>query len=1402
MAAAANGHGDPLAATIRSFDPQEEPANTGARWERWLRIFDTYLIARQIKEDAVKSAQLLLRAGPEVFDIYETLRAADDKYADVVKKLSEYFKPMKDTAVAVYVFRGEVQKAGETVDKYVTRLKTLAKHCEFADSDNEIRAQILQNTCNGKLRREILKHPDWKLADVLKEARSIEASEARATDMETDRSMMVNHVAKKSSGSSSYHPKKKVSERKHDSYAKKKVQARGSAESSKCFKCGNDWPHEGGMDNCPAKNRRCNKCHQKGHYRKLCPEKPEKRKHSKSKAYRVTEEDSDDDEDDGYVFSVGKSTGLPHVMLKVQGVSVPFLVDTGASVDIIDSQTYRLIGDPPLKKTKRKVYSYNSGESIPAMGQVHCGLESKDRFLETDLLVVKADSAGNLLSHTTACSLGLVKLSKDIVVYKASTEDTGADKWVKKFPSVFSGIGKLREYQAHIHVNPDVNPVIQPTRRVPFHLRQKVEQEILRLKEADIIEEAEGPTKWLSPAVFVEKKSGSIRLCVDSRRANEAVVRERYQGPTIHELVHDLNGAKVFSTIDMREGFHQIELDKESRDITTFSTHIGNFRYKRLIYGISAAPELFQKLIQQTIADIPNCRNIADDIIVYGKNQSEHDECVSKLLSRLQDKGLTLRREKCQFNQNAVTFYGFRWEGGKLKPDPVKVAAIEKLQQPEDVTQLRSVLGMTNYCARFIPKYSDITAPLRDLTHQDVPWKWGPEQEGAFQKLKEVLTQKPSLSYFDPKKETIILTDASPVGISAILTQVDNGIATSTVVAYASRALSPVEQRYPQTDREALGVVWACEHFHMYVYGKPFQLLTDHKALVQIFGNAKLKTTVRLEKYALRLSPYQVTVKYRPGHDNPADYMSRDPLPDDRTESEREVDFYVNYVATNSVPKTIMFEEIKTATIQDPTLQEVYKRICDGKWHEPVPSGIDGNIVDRFRNIKEELCASTEGDFLLRGTRLVIPESLQGRILALAHEGHLGLTKMKQLLREKVWFPYIDRAAEAVIKNCLACQAATVKKNNSDPPKMSILPGGVWQEVSVDFWGPTPDGDYVLLLVDEYSRYPVAELVRSTSADVVIPVLDKVFSEWGIPFVLKSDNGPPFQSEKFRNFCDYMGIKHRKITPLWPKANAEAERFMQNIGKVVTTSVVECKVWKQELYKFLRNYRSVPHPSTCRAPAVLMLNRPVRIKLPAIGDRSVPGWDSQIREEDRSAKNKMADYKVGKKVLLKLKKENKYTPRFDPEFYTVVSAKGTMITAKRGRKTVTRNMAFFKPYIGDQTYQKQKNSDIESYSRSDEVTPSPTPVVTTAPLDVPVEAPVVTPPSVTTPVRASRRSVPVDGNNNSETINTPVRRGQAPPSDLARGEGSPKTIESPKTPSRSKFGRVQRKPVWMKDYEK
>jgi len=224
-----------------------------------------------------------------------------------------------------------------------------------------------------------------------------------------------------------------------------------------------------------------------------------------------------------------------------------------------------------------------------------------------------------------------------------------------EYPGLFSGVGKLKDYKAKLHIDSDVKPVAQPMRRIPFALRHQVEAEIQNLLDQDIIEPVQGPTPWVSPVVVVPKASG-VRLCVDMRQANEAIIRERHPIPTVDEVLEDLNQSTVFSKLDLWLGFHQIELHEDSRYITTFITHVGLFRYKRMLFGVNSAPELYQHIIRQVLQDCPGTANIADDIIVHGKDEKQHDERLERVFRRLADVGLTLNKDKCQLRLNHLEF--------------------------------------------------------------------------------------------------------------------------------------------------------------------------------------------------------------------------------------------------------------------------------------------------------------------------------------------------------------------------------------------------------------------------------------------------------------------------------------------------------------------------------------------------------------------------------------------------------------------------------------------------------------------------------------------------------------------------------------------------------------------------
>ena len=366
------------------------------------------------------------------------------------------------------------------------------------------------------------------------------------------------------------------------------------------------------------------------------------------------------------------------------------------------------------------------------------------------------------------------------------------------------------------------------------------------------------------------------------------------------------------------------------------------------------------------------------------------------------------------------------------------------------------------------------------------------------------------------------------------------------------------------------------------------------------------------------------------------------------------------------------------------TLQAI---IHTGRWDDEA----DGD-VSQYKHIFNEL-SSADG-IILRQTRLVIPTALQRRVVKLAHEGHQGIVKTKALLRTKVYFPGIDRLTEEVVKQCIACQANTQEKNH-EPLQMTELPAGPWQNLSIDFCGPFPNGEYILCLMDDFSRFCFAEVLHSTSARAVIPVLlDRILSAMGNIKQLKSDNGPPFQSQEFANFVDYYGFHHKRITPVWPQANGEIERFVKTLSKSLRAAVVEGKCFKQYLRSFLRAYRSTPQSTTGKIPAELLYGTPrtflTRLPEMQVDDRSTPLQEA-ARETDKLNKEKMKQYadrknnakpsprlRLGDKVLVQKPRTNKLSSFYDPHPYIVTKIDGTMITATRENHKITRNSSHFK----------------------------------------------------------------------------------------------------------------------------
>ena len=557
---------------------------------------------------------------------------------------------------------------------------------------------------------------------------------------------------------------------------------------------------------------------------------------------------------------------------------------------------------PKLNKTNEKIFPYGSNKPLPLVGKCKCEVETEKKFSVETFFIVKG-TTGCLVSWKGSQRLGLIQVVQSVEQAKVDK----VESLVESYSDLFEGLGKLKGFQVHLYVDKNVQPVAQPPRRIPFHVRKKLEEQLLNDEKLGVIEETEGPTPWVSPVVVVPKKEGKVRVCVDMRQVNKSIKRERHITPTINEVINDLNGVKIFSKLDLNQGYNQLELAPESRYLTTFSTHLGLRRFRRLNFGINCAAEIFQNAIREALCGLKGVLNISDDILIYGTDDNDHDANLENALQRLRECDLMLNKKKCIFKKKSLVFQGYVFSEQGISPNPAKVTTIKEFNTPKDASEIRSLLGMTNFCCRFIKNYATLTQPLRELTKKGVPFAWTVKQERALEKLRDALTNASENAYFDSTKKTEVFTDASPVGVAAVLTQKDPDSDKRKIIAYARRALSSTKQNYSQLEREALAIVWSCEHFHLYLYGAKFTVLTDHQPLVSIFSNPASKPSARLERWSLRLQPYHVTICYQPGTENPADYLSRHPRRDvaPNTRQEKVAEEFINFLAETSTPKTI-----------------------------------------------------------------------------------------------------------------------------------------------------------------------------------------------------------------------------------------------------------------------------------------------------------------------------------------------------------------------------------------------------------------------------------------------------------------------------------------------------------------
>ena len=1250
----------------------------------------------QAKSNAVKSSYVQLWAGKagrthlKSLNLTEAQRGNPDT---ILERLIAWTKPKSNELIAASAFR-RLEQGSLSVSEYIDKATVLCDQCKYPQ---EARDRLLRDAIVIGLQskeayyRCIEKGSDLTLQEAMTIARNHEdtmkqidytrpefASTATTPEAETHR----------------------IQRRKQRTSAARDKQSTRSS----CFKCGNEPYHP--KAECPAHEATCHRCGKRGHFMKVCKSKVKAKGanvHGLQTEHNGGESDDSDSSNAIYfsadVKAIKKATvhilnnprHTPHIRpmwLSKDRTSeiynIDCEVDTGAACNIlplykaralfgnaleIRAPTLRLLGydDSPVKNIGScSVYIYHGNKC----SKVQCEI---------------ADSRGPfLLGREQAMKMGYVNFPsiqappvharpestiKIVSTGKTHKLPTTKEYLVKEFADVFSGIGTLPGGDYHIQLKKDNRPVQHPPRQVAISLRPAYKAELERLKELNIITEVAEYTSWVNSIVPVKKADGSLRLCLDPKDLNANIEGNSHYTRTIDDILPELAGAQYLTLLDAKSGYWHVPLDVESSYLTTFNTPWGKFRWLRLPFGLKVSGDEFQSRLDRVLRPLANTTGIADDVLTFGKTEIEHDAAVIKLLETARANQLTFNVKKFHFKSKDCPFFGGNLTPDGYRADPSKIEAIVKMQPPQDLQTLQSFLGLVNYLNRFSPVLAELTAPLRELCKKDTSFAWESSQMDAFQAIKEEITKVPVLAYFDSKKTILIQSDASKKGLGAALLQ------DGRPVVYASRALTTAEQNYSNIERELLSLVFAAERFHHYIAGSRVEAQTDHKPLESLWKKSISSCPPRLQRLLLRLSQYNLKITYLKGKDNlVADALSR-VSPMQCVDDEDNLDIVPVHLLTDDLPAdSANIMNFREATADDQTSCILIKTVTDGWPHTRKDCH---PLLEPYWNYRDEICV--ENGLLFKGFRLIIPESLRGKILQTIHQGHFGVEKMQLRARESVFWPNITHDILQIAQQCEVCQKHS-RKQQRETLLSHDVPQDPWEKIAIDFF-ELRSINY-MIIADYYSRFPIIRRMRSTTANATIVILKQVFSEYGIPKTLMSDNGPPFSSKEFRDFARKYNFTCINSSPRYPQSNGLIERMVQTVKQCMT----RCAEAGDDPYLAMLVYRSTPLTSKIPSPAELLNGRKYRTMLPMRPQRH--GTDENYRDEMILEKTRTAErYDRHAKDLDELTKNQKVLVQLDPrknvwDRATVTnfnsSPRSYDLTTEDGR-CYTRNRRYIRP---------------------------------------------------------------------------------------------------------------------------
>lgn len=1182
-------------------------------WEEYCERMTQYFLANAIDggDDTGKARQkaiFLSSVGAEVYSLLKTLSSPnkpETKSLDDLQKLVlDHLSPAPIVIAERYVFYNRKQREGENAAEFVKELRRLAATCEFPDTFREevIRDMLVIGLRDRETQRKLLRKDNLTLDTAFKEAQAMERARSQID-------VMTNEVHKT-----------------YISHKGKPTYSSGSGQN-------------GSSSSSQHKTRPCFSCGEVGHWKNQCPKKSSTsyRKTQYKKVKQVVNgpvsDESEIEEPSNFAnvvrMSKVDSTPLVKTVRKVPELMVDVCVcgsmiqmelDTGASVSLISKNLYEKLKWQVKIVPSNVVLSTVTGQALPVVGECVVSVVYKEKAYDNMTIFVVESEGPPLLGRDW-----LARIPLDWPEIKSVQQETTQHKIAevkRKYSKLFDGkLGKVEGVTAKLELSEDAVAKFCKPRPVPFATKDLIAAEIAALVESGVLKKVDY-SDWASPIVPVRKPSGKLRICGDfSVTVNKFLKIPEHPMPRVSELLAKLNGGQKFTKLDLSQAYQQVPLDEYSQKLVTINTHLGLFSYTRVPFGISAAPALFQGIMDKVLQGL-ECGCYLDDIVITGRSDAEHWKNLTLVLERLQRFGFRLQEAKCEFFQDSVKYLGQVVDQKGIRMDEEGVTAVKSAPEPTNKDELRSFLGLVSHYRRFIKDVSTKCAPLNRLLRKDERWIWSSSCQEAFDGMKRDLAEPDNvLVHYDPQAPLILSVDASPTGLGAVIShETADG---DRPIEFASRSLTVAEKNYSQIDREALAIMFGVRKFHQYLYGRKFVLWTDNKPLSHIVALKKGipgLAAARVQRWCLELSAYTYEVKHRPAStQGNVDALSRLPL----SEKDQQADIAgeearaVNLVALTSLPVTA--KQITQGTRTDPVLSRVTHFLREGWPNE---------IQEEWKPFhKRRMELSIEEDCLLWGMRVVIPGKFRQQLLTLLHEGHPGMVRMKSLARKHCWWPLLDQEIEDMIRRCDTCTHSLPLPSSTT--NNWAWPNGPWQRVHLDF--AQYRQDHFMVMVDAHSKWPeVIHMPHGTTAKATIDALRAVFGRYGLPTTVVSDNGPPFPSREFGSFLQANGIKQIFSPPYHPQTNGEAERFVRTFKEGMNRRLRTQSNKNLCLHEFLLTYRTTPHTTTGITPSEAMFGRNIRTKLDLIR----PDLANSVLQKNPGHKE-VKGYVVGERVVVR-----------------------------------------------------------------------------------------------------------------------------------------------------------------------